>query len=95
VIDEFGLNNPNTEGSGYNYRDVLVEAKPYSSFKYIAINPQTQFSMVEGDHLIVQFEFRDFKYLSNVMNFKTIITDPEVMVGLKDASIELDFAALL
>lgn len=51
--------------------------------------------MVEGDHLIVQFEFRDFKYLSNVLNFQTKITDPEVMVGLKDASIELDFAALL
>lgn len=43
----------------------------------------------------MRFDFRDFKYLSNVMKTQIIIDDPEVMVGLKDASIELDFSALL
>lgn len=45
--------------------------------------------------MIVRFDFRDFKYLSSVMKTQIIIDDPEVMVGLKEASIELDFAALL
>lgn len=43
----------------------------------------------------MQFDFRDFKYLSNVRKTQVIIDDPEIMVGLKDQSIELDFAALL
>jgi hypothetical protein len=95
VIDEKGLNDPNVESAGYKYRDVLVEPKSYSSFNYLAANPETQFSMMQSDHLIVQFEFRDFKFLSNVMKTQVIIDDPQVMVGLKEASIELDFNALL
>lgn len=95
VIDEHGLNDPNVENAGYKYRDVLMEPKPYSHFNYVAANPETQFSMMQSDHLIVQFDFRDFKYLSNVMKTQVLIDDPEIMVGLKDASIELDFAALL
>ncbi len=50
---------------------------------------------MNSDQLIVRFDFRDFKYLSNIMKTQIIVDDPEVMVGLKDASIELDFAALL
>jgi len=78
------LNDPNVEGAGYRYRDVLVEPTPYSGFNYVATNPETQFSMMQSDHLIVQFDFRDFKYLSNVMKTQVIIDDPEVMVGLKE-----------
>jgi len=95
VIDEHGLNDPNVENAGYKYRDVLVEPKPYSHFNYVAANPETQFSMMQSDHLIVQFDFRDFKYLSNVMKTQVVVDDPDVIVGLKEASIELDFAALL
>ncbi len=50
---------------------------------------------MKDDHLIVQFDFRDFKYLSNVMKTQVTIRDPEVIVGLKNASIELDFKALV
>jgi len=28
----------------------------------VAANPETQFSMMQSDHLIVQFDFRDFKF---------------------------------
>lgn len=41
VIDEHGLNNPNTESAGYKYRDVVTEPKPYAFFNYVATNPQT------------------------------------------------------
>lgn len=94
VIDEHGLNDPNVESAGYKYRDVISEPKP-QKINYIAQNPETQFAMMQGHQLIVQFEFRDFKYLTNVMKTQVIIDDPEIMVGLKEASIELDFAALL
>jgi hypothetical protein len=50
---------------------------------------------MKDDHLIVQFDFRDFKYLSNVMKTQVTIRDPEVIVGIKNASIELDFKALV
>ena len=53
MIDEHGLNDPNVESAGYKYRDVLVEPKTYSSFNYLAANPETQFSMMQSDQLIV------------------------------------------
>lgn len=51
--------------------------------------------MMTSESLIVKFDFRDFKYLSNVMKTEVVIDDPDVIVGLKPASIELDFAALM
>lgn len=95
VIDEKGLNKPQTEVLGYTYRDVIVEPKPYTFSNYVATNAQTQFSMMTSEQVIVQFDFRDFKYLSNVMKNQVIISDPEVIVGLKDARIELELPALL
>lgn len=53
VIDETGLNDPNVESAGYQYRDVIEEPKSYSAFNYVAANPETQFSLVSSDHLIV------------------------------------------
>ena len=61
----------------------------------MATNPETQFSVVNSDEYIVQFEFKDFKYLSHVKKTSVKITDPQVMVGVKPATIELDFSALL
>ena len=53
VIYENGLNDPNVEGAGYKYRDVLEPPKPYSAFNYVAANPETQFNLMQSDHLIV------------------------------------------
>ena len=50
---------------------------------------------MQTDDYIVQFEFRDFKYLSHVKKTIVKITDPQVVVGAKPATIELDFSALL
>lgn len=84
-----------TEQAGYAYRDVVVEAKPYQPFNYVSQNPETQFTVMGTDQYIVKFDFRDFKYLSNVMTTQIVISDPEVLVGLKSASIEVDFPGLV
>lgn len=67
----------------------------FDPFNYVATNPETQFALVEEEDYPVQFEFRDFRYLSKSRKFKTTVRDPLVMVGLKNASIEIDFSAML
>jgi hypothetical protein len=61
----------------------------------VATNPETQFALVEEEEFLVQFEFRDFRYLSKSRKFKTTVKDPLVMVGMANSSIEVDFSALL
>jgi len=48
--------------------------------------------VLDTEQVIVSFEFRDWKYLSNVKKTQQIITDPEVLTGQKENSIELDFS---
>lgn len=45
--------------------------------------------------LILQFDIRDFKYLSNVMRTEIVIDDLDVLAGIKDTSIEINFPDLL
>lgn len=60
----------------------------------MSTNPETEFSVLDTDKVIVSFDFRDMKYLSNAIRTQQIVTDPEVITGLKEASIELDFSKL-
>ena len=41
--------------------------------------------------MIMTFDFRDWKYLSNLIRFSKNITDPDVISGNKEDSIEIDF----
>lgn len=50
--------------------------------------------MIDTDKLIVSIDFRDMKYLSNSIQTQQVVTDPEVIAGLKEHSIELDFSKL-
>ena len=49
---------------------------------------------MDTDKLIVSFDFRDMKYLSNAIKTQQIVTDPEVITGVKEQTIELDFSKL-
>ena len=60
----------------------------------MSTNPETEFSVLDTDKVIVSFDFRDMKYLSNVIKTQQVVTDPEVFTGLKENSIELDFSKL-
>lgn len=60
----------------------------------MSTNPETEFSVLDTEQVIVSFEFRDWKYLSNVRKTQQIITDSDVLTGQKENSIELDFSKL-
>ena len=49
---------------------------------------------MESEQVIVSFEFRDWRYLSNVKKTQQIVTDADVLTGQKEQSIELDFSKL-
>lgn len=44
----------------------MTSEAQFKPFSYVVTNPETQFSIQESEEYLVQFEFRDFKYLSNV-----------------------------
>ena len=44
---------------------------------------------------MLQFEIRDFKYLSRSMKSEVVISDPEVLVGNKEVTVELNFPEML
>ena len=93
ALDANGLAQ-SQEAPGYDYRDV-TKSPEYNPFSYVATNPETQFSILEHQEYVVQFELRDFKYLSNVYKAQVRISDPLVMAGQKSAAVEIDFGALL
>ena len=96
VIDYFGLKEivPH-ETTGYEYRDVIEHPKPYNAFNYVATNPQTEFGIMDAQKLILDFRLQDFRYLTNVAKTRIEISDPEILVGLKPETIELDLNSLL
>ncbi len=43
---------------------------------------------------MVSFDFRDFKYISEVTKFQTVVTDADVIAGLKESSLQIDFTEM-
>lgn len=39
----------------------------YNPFQYVSTNPETEFSIIDTDKMIVSIDFRDMKYLSNAI----------------------------
>lgn len=46
------------------------------------------------DSLVFTFDFRDWKYLSQIERFTETITDPQVIAGLKEGTVNIDFNKL-
>jgi len=69
-----------TEFTGYQYRDVVTPAK-YNPFKYLSQNPDTKFSIMAPTSATLKFEFFDMKYLSNTIDFTTVVTDSEIFTN--------------
>lgn len=58
------------EGVGYNYENV-VKAPVFeeSQFKYAAVNNNTAMKVMPGEKITVTVDFRDWKYLSDIIRF--------------------------
>ena len=47
--------------------------------------------VMPGEKITVTVDFRDWKYLSDLIRFQTTVEDPDVLAGLKEGSIEVVF----
>lgn len=43
---------------------------------------------------MVAFDIRDWKYLSNYKRFQQKVNDKDVLAGVKESTIEIDFSTL-
>lgn len=88
-VDIFDPNRP----EGNNTMDVLM-IKPQRPFNYAAENRVSGFKVQKNEILGFSFDFRDWKYLSGYTRFQSVIDDAEVIAGLKEGSLEIDFSKL-
>mmetsp|Transcript_5732 Transcript_5732/g.9831 ORF Transcript_5732/g.9831 Transcript_5732/m.9831 type:complete len:360 (+) Transcript_5732:595-1674(+) len=88
--------NGHQEGVQYEYNDVVVPAvlPVGEAFEYSALNLRTGLRILKDATVRVTFDFRDFKFLSNLIKFQTDVTDSEVISGLKEGEIEVDLGKL-
>lgn len=72
-----------SESVGYKYSDVI-------SLDPIAVGEKV-FGQVAATKAVLTFDFRDWRWLTNVQRFQQDIDDPLILSGEKDGSIEVDF----
>ena len=79
-------------GVGYNYENVISSPDVSDvKFDYAATNNVTKLKVMPGEKITVTVDFRDWKYLSDLIRFETVVNDTDVLAGLKEGSIEVDF----
>ena len=58
------------EGVGYSYENVVrTPTFEESQFKYAAVNNKTDMKVMPGEKITVTVDFRDWKYLSDIIRF--------------------------
>ena len=78
---------------GYNYRDVIVPAQtPF--FDYQVVNEKNQYRLYQASPVTVSFTLFDWKWLSNYRNATVVVTDPDQLAGIANATIDIDFPSL-
>jgi len=88
------------EQIGFAYYDVVSNtsraalSSGKSPIKYAAVNKKTNLQVMDGATLSFAFDFRDWKYLSNIKRFSHAVADAQVIAGLTENTIEIDFAEL-
>lgn len=90
------LKNGHKEGIGYDYKDVTgTTSEPIRTINYISENSLTKMRVVDTQSMIMTFDFRDWRYLTNLIRFQKNITDPDVITGKKEDSIDIDFKKMV
>ena len=51
--------------------------------------------LAKGTELTMNIDFRDWKYMSNVISFKKKITDVEIILGNREGSLDIDFSKIV
>ena len=47
--------------------------------------------VMPGEKITVTVDFRDWKYLSDLIRFQTTVDDADVIAGKREGSLEVDF----
>ena len=96
IVQDGGLTTASKEPRvGYPYRDVIREAN-VNSLSQVSSSPETEF-VVGGDdddkeEVVVSFQFRDMKYLSNKHSFNVTMNIDKA--GETEGSVPIDFSKL-
>ena len=49
----------------------------------------------KGTELIINFDFRDWKYMTNIISFTKKVKDVEFLLGEKEITLDIDFSKIL
>lgn len=98
-IDDKGvvLQNGHQEGVKYKYQDIVIPAvsgkeNDEDVYTYASVNKKTGVKMLKAVNSSLTFDFRDWKYLSQIERFQMEhVDDVEVLLGNKEGSLQIDF----
>jgi len=96
--NDFSLHDASgpVEGLGYNYTDLVYRPiiPPDRAFVY-STNNRTNVKLL-GDETINMFlDFRDWKHMSKLHRFNKRISDSDIILGLKEGNITIDFKEMV
>lgn len=95
MVDEDGYLQTEAlkEGLGYEYEDQVGDIDPgFTDYEYLVDNKTSNMVLSKGTELTIHFDFRDWKYLSNIISFTKRITDLDLILGATEGSINIDFS---
>jgi len=95
MVDKDGYlqTEPIKEGLGYEYEDVLsYKQNEITDYEYLVDNKTSNMVLSKGTELTMNFDFRDWKYLSNIISFTKRITDVDMILGNTEGTIDIDFS---
>lgn len=84
------------EGLGYAYSNLVeTDNSTIVPFNYSHVSKDIKLNGFETFDMDFVFDVRDFKYLSNIERFSKKITDPEIIIGKKNDTIEIDWPKIV
>lgn len=95
MVDKDGYlqTDPIEEGLGYEYEDVIsYKQNEPADYEYLVDNKTTNMVLSKGTELTMNFDFRDWRFLSNIISFTKRITDVDIILGDIEGTIDIDFS---
>ena len=84
------------EELGFEYADIVGDVqKPYVDYKYLVYDEKTGLVLSVGTELIVNFDFRDWRYLTNIIRSFYKVTDVDLLLGQAEGEIDVDFSRVV
>ena len=98
MVDKDGYLEPEPpkEELGYKYEDVIsIKQTEATDYEYLVDDKKTGMVLSKGTELTMNFDFRDWKYLSNMIRSTLRVTDVDLMLGETEGEIDVDFSQIV